>query len=70
MPNGKDFDVLIVVKEKDTKIESEIISVFVDEEIESGFSFSPVIKDVGSFEMEKKFKTPFYENITKEGVRL
>ena len=28
------------------------------------------IKDVKSFEMEKKFRTQFYENITKEGLLL
>lgn len=65
-----DFDVLVVVRDRDPGIESKIINAFVDEEIKSGLSFTPVIKDVRSFEKEKKFKTPFYENIMKEGVRL
>jgi len=65
-----DFDVLVVVRERDPKIETEIISIIVDEETKSGLSFSPVIKDVRSFEMEKRFETPFYSNIIKEGVRL
>jgi len=65
-----DFDVLVIVKNKNTKMETEIISIFVDEEMESGLSFAPVIKDIRSFEMEKKYRTPFYENVTKEGVLL
>jgi uncharacterized protein len=65
-----DFDVLVVVKNRTPKIESEIVNVIVDEEMKKGLSFSPVIKDVKSFEMEKKFRTPFYENIIKEGVLL
>lgn len=65
-----DFDVLVVVKGKTPEIESEIISLFVDEEMRSGLSFTPVIKDINAFEMEKRFKTPFYENIMREGVPL
>lgn len=65
-----DFDVLVVVRDKDPEIEAKIINVFVDEEIKGGLSFAPVIKDIRSFEMEKKYHTPFYENIMKEGVKL
>ncbi len=65
-----DFDVLVVVRDKTPDIESEIIGVFVDEEMKSGLSFTPVIKNSEAFEMEKKFHTPFYENIIKEGVLL
>lgn len=65
-----DFDVLVVVKDKTPEIEAEIINTFVDEEIKSGLSFAPVIKDEESFEMEKRFETPFFENIMKEGVPL
>ncbi|MBI4698962.1 MAG: nucleotidyltransferase domain-containing protein [Nitrospirae bacterium] len=65
-----DFDILVVVKDKDPEIESELMSIIVDEEIKSGLSFTPVIKDLKAFEMEKKFKTPFYENIIREGVLL
>ncbi len=65
-----DFDVLVVVQNKEPLIEAEVIGIFVDEELESGTSFTPVIKDVRAFELEKKFNTPFYENIVKEGVPL
>jgi len=65
-----DFDVLIVVKNKTPKLEAEIIDILVDEEMESGILFSPVIKDIRVFEMERKYNTPFYKNIMKEGVLL
>lgn len=65
-----DFDVLVVVRDRDPEIEAKIIDVFVEEEVKSGLSFTPVIKDIRSFKKEKKFKTPFYENIMLEGVRL
>lgn len=63
-----DFDVLIVVRDRDPFIENEIIDVFVDEELRSGLIFTPVIKDARAFEHEKDFSTPFYENILKEGI--
>ena len=63
-----DFDVLVVVKNREPQIEYEIMSIFVDEETESGLFFSPVIKDIRAFDMEKKYHTPFYKNIIKEGV--
>ncbi|MEW6570529.1 MAG: nucleotidyltransferase domain-containing protein [Nitrospirota bacterium] len=65
-----DFDILVIVKDKTPEIETEIISLFVDEEMKSGIPFSIVIKDIKAFEMEKKLNTPFYENILKEGVLL
>lgn len=65
-----DFDVLVVVIDKKPDVESEIISIFVDEEMKSGLSFTPVIKDIQAFEMEKRFGTPFYEDIIKGGVLL
>jgi len=65
-----DFDVLIVVKDRDPSIEEGIISVFVEEELRSGLTFTPLIKDLKAFEHERNFKTPFYENIVKEGIVL
>ena len=65
-----DFDVLVIVKDKSPEIEKEIVGIFVDEELRSGIPFSTVIKDIKDFELEKKFKTPFYENIIREGLLL
>jgi len=65
-----DFDVLVVVRDKEPGMEKDIIGIFVDEEMKSGTSFTPVVKDVRAFELEKKYHTPFYENLAKEGVLL
>jgi len=65
-----DIDLLVVVKDKDPEIERGIIATIVEEEIERGVPFTPVIKDSQAFEKERIFKTPFYESIIKEGIAL
>jgi len=65
-----DFDVLVVVKDRNPPIEQAIISLFVEEELLSGLLFTPLIKDLKAFESEKRFNTPFYENLTREGIAL
>lgn len=65
-----DFDVLVVVKNKKPAIEHKIIDIFVEEELKSSIFFTPLIKENTSFELEKKYKTPFYRNIIKEGILI
>lgn len=65
-----DLDVLVVVKDKDIEIEKKIIDIFSDEEFETGIPFAPIIKDIKLFEREKELKTPFYQDIMKEGVPI
>ncbi len=65
---GSDFDILVIVKNRTLKIEETIIDVFVEEEMESGLSFDPLIKTASSFELEKQHHTPFYQNIQNEGI--
>ena len=65
-----DFDILVVVKDRDPGIEGAIIGSFVEEELRSGLIFTPLIKDQRAFEAEKRFNTPFYENLAKEGIVL
>jgi predicted nucleotidyltransferase len=65
-----DYDLLIIVRDKTPEIEREIIGIIVDEEMKIGLSFSAVIKDIHAFGLEKKYHSPFYENIMKEGVAL
>lgn len=65
-----DFDLLVVVRDRDPRTEAEIVGIIVDGEVEAGLSFAPVIKDAAAFEMEKRFQSPFYENIVREGVLL
>jgi predicted nucleotidyltransferase len=63
-----DFDVLVVVENRDAAIEEGIVDIFVEEEMKTGISFDPVIKTAGSMELEKQHHTPFYENISTEGI--
>jgi len=65
-----DFDVLVVVHNKNPEIEARIIEIFVEEETKSDLSFTPVIKDAKAFELERRFHTPFFDNIVREGVAL
>ncbi len=63
-----DFDILIVVKDRDPDTEHKIIDIFVEEEVRNDLFFSTVIKDYAVFEKEKGMNSPFYQNIAKEGV--
>jgi predicted nucleotidyltransferase len=65
-----DLDVLVVVRERTPAIAHEIIGIFVEEELNTGIPFAPVIKDIRSFEQEKRYHSPFYENIVREGIAL
>ena len=65
-----DFDVLVVVRERDTSTEKAIVDVFVDEEQRSGLAFDPVIKDATSFSLEQRHHSPFYENLMREGIQI
>ncbi len=65
-----DFDLLVVVKDKTPSKETKIIGIIVDFEMERELSFSPVLKDAASFALERKYNAPFYQNITREGIRL
>jgi len=67
---GSDFDLLIVVRNRTAAIENEIIGTVVDEEMRDGWNFTPLIKDEVAFAHERDHSTPFYENITREGVIL
>jgi hypothetical protein len=39
------------------------------EEAEAELSFAPVIKDERSFDLERRLRSPFYENIAREGCQ-
>jgi predicted nucleotidyltransferase len=63
-----DFDVLVVVKNRTFDIIMKVNDIFGKEENKTGVTFSAVIKQMETFEKEKRFNTPFYQNIKKEGV--
>jgi predicted nucleotidyltransferase len=67
---NSDFDVLVIVRNKNPKVESIIVDIFLEEEAENGISFDPVIKSLACFELEKEHNTPFYENVVRDGVMV
>jgi len=65
-----DFDILIVVKDRNPSKEAAIIDTIVDFEMERGLSLTPLLKDAASFALERAHNAPFYRNIQREGVPL
>lgn len=63
-----DFDILVVVKERDFGVIEKVIEIFDEEEERTNIPFSPVIKSLDVFEKEKAYNTTFYRNIKKEGI--
>lgn len=67
--NGEsDFDVLVIVRDKDIKIETAIIKYFGAKEDQTGIPFAPVIKDWKVFDNERLYRTGFARAIEEEGV--
>ena len=63
-----DFDILVVVRERDVKIIDIVNEVFGEEEDNTGIPFSAVIKTLDTYEKERAYNTTFYRNLKKEGV--
>lgn len=66
--DDSDFDVLVVVKNKNIAIEERIVEAAVSVEEETGIGIDVVVKDDESFSLEQRFNTPFYRNIEQDGV--
>lgn len=67
--NGEsDFDVLVIVRDKDIKTETAIIKFFGTKEDLTGIPFAPVIKDRKVFDNERLYRTGFARAIEEEGV--
>ncbi|MBI5193832.1 MAG: nucleotidyltransferase domain-containing protein [Nitrospirae bacterium] len=63
-----DFDVLVIVKDKDIKTETAIIKYFGTKEDQTGIPFAPVIKDWKVLDNERLYRTGFARAIEEEGV--
>lgn len=63
-----DFDVLIVVRERNADILNKIINIFQEFELKTNIPFSPIVKSMKTFEKEKAYQTGFFRNIENEGV--
>ena len=65
-----DLDLLVVVGKRSPTVERAVIDSCVEEELRTGIPFDPVIKDSVSFALERRYHTPFYENISREGIAI
>lgn len=68
---GSDIDVLILLEgdKRDLKYEDELAGELYDIELSTGVLVSPMIMLRKQWE-NRPFKTPFYINVTNEGIRL
>lgn len=65
-----DLDLLVVVDERTPEVERAVIDACVEEELRSGIPFDPVIKDSARFALERRHHSPFYENVSREGIAV
>ena len=65
-----DLDILVVVQKRNPEVEQAVIDVFFEEELRNGIPIEPTIKELSSFELERKHHSPFYENVVTEGIAL
>lgn len=65
-----DFDILIVVEKKSSKIEEELLTEFSKATVETGIRFSPTLLDSGEMRSRLIEKDQFTQNIIKEGKIL
>ncbi len=63
-----DFDILVVVKERDLDVIDRVNDLFGEEEEKTGIPFSVVIKTLDLYEKERAYNTTFYRNLKKEGI--
>ena len=65
-----DLDLLVVVAERGPEVVRAVVDSCVEEELRSGIPFDPVIKDSASFALERRHHSPFYENVSREGIAI
>lgn len=65
---SSDIDLLIVVT--DIRIKNRVISILHDIELEYDVPISPVIFTSREYEINKKLKSSFIENLEREGIVL
>jgi len=65
-----DIDILIIVKQFDYQIRKELSRLSSEYSISHGVCISPIIKDLKIWEQNEFYKTLFYREIQRDGVRL
>lgn len=65
-----DIDILIVVKNKDIMLKSKIYDILFDIDPYYDYKISLIIYSLFEYEQNVRLKSPFIENLEKEGIRL
>ena len=65
-----DLDLLVVVSARNQEVERAVIDICLDEELRSGIAFDPVIKVSASFALERRHRSPFYQNVARDGITV
>lgn len=65
-----DFDLLVILVRPDLELQRKVVDILVEEELISGLPFAPVIKSQAAFDSERRYHTPFFQNINREGISL
>ena len=65
-----DIDILIIVKQFNSQIRSQISSLASDYSLERDVIISPVIKDINVWKKNRKYNTLFYSEIERDGIKL
>lgn len=65
-----DIDILIIVKHFDFELRQKLSSLSSDYSLNHNLCFSPILKDLDSWEKNKKHHTLFYQEVQRDGIRL
>ena len=65
-----DLDLLVVVGTRSQEVERAVIDCCVEEELGSGIAFDPVIRSSATFALERRYNSPFYQNVARDGVSV
>ncbi len=67
---SSDIDILIIVKKSDYHIRNAISSLSSDYSLDKNVFFSAILKDIKIWEKNKKYKTLFYKELQRDGIKL
>lgn len=65
-----DLDLLVVVGARTQEVERAVVDSCVEEELRSGIAFDPVIRSSATFALERRYNSPFYQNVVRDGVSV
>ncbi len=65
-----DIDILIIVKQLNVQLRGSISGLSSDYSLEKGVLISPVIKDINVWKKNEQYKTLFYTEIQRDGIKL